>query len=45
MVTIYRIIHACGWVEFLNIEEAQEYRDANYSGCLIEEIQRDMSDV
>jgi hypothetical protein len=38
MITKYRIIHASGWVEFTDPNEAATYRDTHHPGCPIETI-------
>lgn len=44
MQTIYRIVHPSGWVEFIDREEAEAYRDEHHLGCEIQEIQKDLSE-
>lgn len=41
MITIYKIILENGYIEFLNMDEATEYRDKNHKNSEIETIRRE----
>ena len=41
MITVYKIILDNGYIEFLNMDEAIQYRDKNHKNSEIETIQRE----